>query len=107
MWLFKKELEEDNLRNKYEEKRVNGVALQLFDDKPRKNSSTGFRGVFKYYTRVSKEERFGAWITVNKKKYYKKGFNTPEEAYLNGRLILEHKHLPNIVTSNEKSDMDK
>lgn len=91
---MKEEQNDVNLRDKYEDKRVNGVAIHLFNDKPMKNSSTGYRGVFKYLTRVSKEERYGAWITVNKKKFYKKGFSTAEEAYYNGRLELEKLHLP-------------
>lgn len=86
--------DEINLRKEYEDKRVNGVALHLFDDKPRKHSSTGYRGVFSYKTRVSKEDRYGAWITVKGKRFYKKGFYTPEDAYYNGRLILEKEHLP-------------
>lgn len=90
----KKETEEVNLREKYEENRVDGVAMHLFNDKPMKNSSTGYRGVFKYYTRVSKQERYGAWITVQGEKFYKKGFATPEDAYYNGRLKLEDKYLP-------------
>lgn len=41
---------------------------------PRKDSSTGYRGVSRYLTRKSKEERFRAWITVGGKRYYKSGF---------------------------------
>lgn len=90
----KEAMDEVNLREKYEDKRVDGVAMQLFTDEPRKHSSTGYRGVYRYETRVSKKERYGAWITVKGKKFYKSGFLTPEEAYYNGRLILEEKHLP-------------
>ncbi|MDW0113752.1 hypothetical protein QT711_11190 [Sporosarcina saromensis] len=92
---LKKEMEEKHLREKYDEKRVNGVALQLFKDKePRKDSSTGYRGVSKYYTRKSKELRYRAWITVDGKRHYKSGFNTAEDAYYKGRLMLEDLHLP-------------
>jgi|SRR5690625_4766016 len=92
---LKKEVEQRNLREKYDAKRVDGVAKQLFKGKePRKDSSTGYRGVSKYYTRVSKQERYRAWITVKGERYYKSGFLTPEDAYYNGRLMLEDKYLP-------------
>lgn len=92
---IKKNLEEENLRNQYDNKRVYGVAMPLFKDKePRKDSSTGFRGVSKYLTRKSKEVRYRAWITVKGKKYYKSGFETAEEAYHNGRIVLENQYLP-------------
>lgn len=91
----KKELEEKHLREAYDNKRVDGVAKQLFKGKePRKDSSTGYRGVSRYYTRISKELRFRAWITVKGKRYYKSGFTDPEDAYYNGRLELERKYLP-------------
>lgn len=92
---LKKELEEKHLRDGYDSKRIDGVATQLFKGrKPRKDSSIGFRGVSKYLTRVKKEERYRAWITVKGKRYYKSGFKTPEDAYYNGRLILEKEYLP-------------
>lgn len=91
---LKKELEEKHLRDEYDNKRVDGVAMHLFNDKPRKDSSTGYRGVSKYYTRKSKQLRYRAWITVKGKRYYKSGFKTPEEAYYKGRLELERKYLP-------------
>jgi len=91
----KKELEVQNLREEYDNKRVDGVVKFLFKgEEPRKDSSTGFRGVSKYYTRKSKELRYRAWITVKGKRYYKSGFGSPEEAYHKGRLVLERKHLP-------------
>lgn len=91
---LKKELEQKNLRDEYDNKRVDGVTMHLFNDKPREDSSTGYRGVYQYYTRVSKQLRYCAWITVRGKRYYKKGFLTPEDAFYNGRLYLEQKHLP-------------
>lgn len=101
----KKILEKKNLRNEYDNKRVNGVVKPLFKGKkPRKDSSTGYRGVSEYYTRKSKELRYRAWITVKGKRYYKSGFTTPEEAYYNGRLKLEEKHLPKKETEHEKRD---
>lgn len=93
---IKAELEKKNLREEYDNKRVDGVAKQLFKGKePRKDSSTGYRGVSKYYTRKSEELRYRAWITVKGKRYYKAGFKTPEDAYYNGRLELEEQYLPN------------
>lgn len=92
---LKKDMDDKNLREAYDNKRINGIVAPLFKGKqPRKDSSTGFRGVSEYYTRKSKELRYRAWITVKGKKYYKAGFLTPEEAYYNGRLELEKKHLP-------------
>lgn len=92
---LKTDLEQENLRKAYDKKRIDGVAKQLFKGKePRKDSSTGYRGVAKYYTRKSKELRYRAWITVKGKQYYKSGFKTPEDAYYNGRLMLEDKYLP-------------
>lgn len=90
---LKREIDEINLRNKYDEKRKNNIAIQLFDDTPRKDSSTGFRGVTKYFTRVNKYERYRAWITVGGKQYFKHGFLTAEDAYTNGRLKLEEEYL--------------
>lgn len=99
---LKKKTDEKNLREKLENKRVNGILKPLFKGKePRKDSSTGYRGVSKYYTRKSKELRFRAWITVNGKRYYKSGFKTAEEAYYQGRLLLEKEHLPGGIKENE------
>ena len=91
---LKKELEEKHFRKKYDEKRVDGVAMHLFTEKPRKDSSTGYKGVQRYYTRKSKEERFRAYITVKGKVYKKAGFKTAKDAYYHGRLVLEDKYLP-------------
>src|SRR5690625_2224082 len=99
---LKRHIDPINLRDKYDNKRVNGVAIHLFKDKaPRKDSSTGYRGVSRYYTRVSNQERYRAWITVNGKRYYKSGFLTAEGAYYKGRLYLEDKYLPT-----ERTDKD-
>lgn len=93
--------EEENLRNAYNNKRVNGVVKPLFKGKdPRKDSSTGYRGVSKYYTRGTQDLRYRAWITVKGKRYYKSGFRTAKEAYNNGRLLLEKEHLPNNCGGN-------
>ena len=98
---LKAENEQKNLRDSYDASRVEGVVKPLFKGKePRKDSATSYRGVSKYYTRKSKELRYRAWITVKGKPYYKAGFTTPEDAYYNGRLMLEEKHLP----KKEKND---
>lgn len=92
---YKKQKDPINLRDQYDAKRVDGVATQLFKGKePRKDSSTGYRGVSKYHTRKSNELRYRAWITVDGKRYYKSGFLTAEDAYNKGRLWLEQKYLP-------------
>ncbi|MGD7007637.1 hypothetical protein [Metabacillus sp. 84] len=93
---LKRDLETENLRTQYDNKRVNGIVKPLFKgSEPRKDSSTGYRGVIKYQTRVSGEVRYKARLTVKGKIYSISGFKTPEEAYFNGRLALEKKHLPN------------
>jgi hypothetical protein len=92
---LKKEMNKRNLRDQYDNKRIDNVVKPLFKDKtPRKDSTVGYRGVSKYYTRITKELRYRAWITVNGKRHYKAGFKTAEEAYYNGRLVLEQKYLP-------------
>lgn len=96
---LKKEMDQKNLRSDYDEKRVNGVAMQLFKGKePRQDSSTGFRGVSEYHAREGKEIRYRAWITVDGKRHYKCGFKTAEEAYEKGRKFLENKYLPKLET---------
>lgn len=85
----------DNLRKKYDAKRVNGIAIQLFkEQEPRKDSTTGFHGVQRYYTRANKKERYLAHLTVKGKLYRRGGFFTPEDAYYYGRLELEKEYLP-------------
>lgn len=92
---LKTKQEQENLRKQYDRKRVNDVAMPLFKGKePRKDSSTGYRGVSKYYTQSAGNLRYRAWITVKGKRYYKTGFLTAEDAYNNGRLPLEEKYLP-------------
>lgn len=100
---LKKEQDAKNLREAYDDKRIDGVVTPLFKGKePRKDSATGYRGVSEYRTRVSKELRYRAWITVKGKRYYKSGFLTAEDAYYNGRLKLEEKYLPRKDRENEK-----
>lgn len=84
---LKKEKEADNLRNRYDSRYLFKGA------EPRRDSSTGYRGVSCYLTRVSKELRYRAWITVDGKRHYKSGFLTAEAAYFEGRLQLEKDYL--------------
>lgn len=84
----------EGLRERYDAKRVDGVTMHLFTDKPRKTNKSGYRGVRQYRTRVTNELRYQACITVKGKKYCKSGFLTPEDAYYQGRLMLEEEHLP-------------
>lgn len=90
---IKKENDDLNLREKYNDKRINGVAMHLYTDKVRPDSSTGYKGVSRYLTRVNKEERFRAYLTVQGVKHYKSGFLTPEDAY-QAYLNLKNEHLP-------------
>lgn len=77
-----------NLRERYDAKRVDGVAMQFFKGKkPRSDSTTGYRGV------VKKKGRYYAWITVSGERHYSGMFDTPAEAYYNGRLKLEAEFL--------------
>lgn len=95
---LKAEVQQVNLREKYD-------PSKLFKDKePRRDSSTGYRGVSRYFTRKSKEERYRAWITVNGKRYYKSGFLTARDAYYNGRLKLEELHLHKKAHKNRPSE---
>src|SRR5690625_2375388 len=94
---LKREIEPINLREEYENKRIDGVVRPLFKGRePRRDSGTGYRGVQRYHTRVSNEERYRAIITVKGKIYKRAGFLTAESAYYDsgGRLDLERKHLP-------------
>lgn len=103
---YKKENEQINLRDQYDAKRVDGIAKQLFKGKdPRKDSSTGYRGVSKYYTRKSKELRYRAWITLAGERKYKSGFLSAEDAYYKGRMWLEQKYLPK--GDNENTEFEK
>lgn len=80
-------LRTDNLRRAY-------TPTSLFKGKePRRDSSTGYRGVSRYLTRKNKNVRYRAWLTVNGKRYYKSGFLTASEAYYQGRVKLEQKYL--------------
>lgn len=97
---LKNELNQMHLRNDYNDKRVNRVAMPLFKGRePRKDSSTGHRGVSKYLTRKSKEERYRALITVKGQRHYKSGFLSAEDAYYRGRLELEKEYLPKTTTN--------
>lgn len=76
----------------YEAKRVDGVATFLINDKLQKNNSTGYKGVQKYKL-ADGSIRYEGYLTVNKKRYGKKGFKTAQEAY-EYRLTLIDKYVP-------------
>ena len=76
----------------YNDKRVNGVATFLINDKMQKNNTTGYKGVQKYFL-ASGEVRYMAYLTVGKKRYSKSGFITPTEAYDYRQFLIE-KHVP-------------
>lgn len=84
---LKGETDKNNLRDSYDS------SFLFLGKEPRKDSTTGYRGVKRYYTRKTRKERYQAWITVDGKQYYKGGFLTAEDAYYSGRLELEKKYL--------------
>lgn len=89
----------EHLREAFQSKKIDGVAVQLFTDKPNKNNASGYKGVVK-----KGPNNYQARIKVNGKTYYKYGFKTASEAYYKGRLALEKEHLPEkfIEKRNEK-----
>ena len=76
----------------YNDKSVEGVATFLINDKMQKNNTTGYKGVQKYYL-ASGEARYNAYLTVGGKRYAKRGFSTPQEAY-EYRQELVAKYVP-------------
>lgn len=76
----------------YNDKRVEGVATFLINDKMQKNNTTGYKGVQKYYL-ASGEARYSAYLTVGGKRYSKGGFDTPQKAY-DYRQKLVDKYVP-------------
>lgn len=70
--------------------RIDGVELERFSNKVSSANSTGFRG-------VDLDKRTGSYrarITVKGQEYALYGFKTAKDAYYNGRLALEQRHLP-------------
>lgn len=90
---LRKDTEPKTLRKAFDNHRVQGVAMQMFTDKPNSNNTSGYRGVVQYLTRKG-AVRFKAYIMVKGKRYSKGGFLTAKDAYVNGRLILENELLP-------------
>lgn len=82
----------ENAHEGYNQKRVNGIATFLINDKIQKNNKTGYKGVLQYRL-ADGSVRYQSYLTVAGKNYSKKGFNTPEEAY-NYRLKLVEKYVP-------------
>ena len=67
---------------------IDGVRLTDFGKKKLKNNTSGYTGVYK------KRNKWVAELIVKGKRYRKFGFDTPEDAYFNGRLKLEEEYFP-------------
>lgn len=79
-------------RKRYDEKRVEGVATFLINEKMQKNNTSGYKGV-QLYRLVDGSARYKAYLTVGKKRYSKKGFKTAIDAH-NYRQKLIDKYVP-------------
>lgn len=86
-------------RRGYEDKRVDGIATFLINEKMQKNNTSGYKGV-QMYRLPDGSVRYKAYLTVGKKSYQKRGFKTAVEAY-NYRLGLIDKHVPKKGDKNE------
>lgn len=76
----------------YDQKRVEGVATFLINEKVQKNNKTGYNGVQAYHL-ADGRVRYMAYLTVGKKRYSKKGFKKAIEAH-KYRLELVDKYVP-------------
>ena len=76
-------------QEKYKELTIDGVREPDFVNRKKLSTNTsGYTGVYK------KSNKWVAELIVKGKKHRMYGFDTPEEAYYNGRLKLEEEHLP-------------
>lgn len=73
-----------------EDTKINGVQVFRFTEKANKNTTSGYKGV--YFDKQT--QKYIAHLKVNDKLHRKTGFDTAEDAYYNGRLVLEDKYLP-------------
>lgn len=78
----------------YERSRIDGVAMINYNKKRAANNTTGYKGVQAYNTKEG--IKYKAKLTVAGKHHHIFGFETAEDAYYNGRLVLEDEHLPKI-----------
>lgn len=80
----------EKMHSALEDVQIDGVQILRFNDKTNKNNKSGFKGVML----DKRNNRYYAQLTVKGKVYTKSGFDTAEDAYYNGRLVLEDKYLP-------------
>lgn len=73
-----------------EDTKINGVQVFRFTEKANKNTTSGYKGV--YFDKQT--QKYIAHLKVNGKSHRKTGFKTAEDAYYNGRLVLEDEYLP-------------
>ena len=93
---LQRELASDVVKKKI----VNGTKPDAFKDGAMmKTNTTGFRGVTSY--KQSGKTKYMAYLGVQGKRYSKKGFKTPEEAY-EYRLELEEKYLKPVLEEIEQ-----
>lgn len=91
------------MRDNLADAEIDGVQVLRFTDKPNRNSTSGYKGVFYNKSRG----KYTAHIKVNGKTYTKSGFDTAKDAYYNGRLVLEDEHLPDKVAINRLKESRK
>ena len=65
--------------------------LIYYNKKMNSNNSSGYTGV------VKNGKKWTAQITVKGVRHWINGFDTPEQAYREGRLVLESEYLPEEI----------
>lgn len=84
------DLQKAGVNAKVSDVQINGVEILRFNDKTNKNNKSGFKGVIL----EKRTNKYYAQLTVKGQVYTKSGFDTAEDAYYNGRLVLEDEYLP-------------
>lgn len=77
------------------DKAIDGVRPTDFNKKKRSDNTSGYTGVYR------RKGKWDAEIIVKGKVHRIGGFSTPEQAYLEGRLVLEAKYLPDGIKRKE------
>lgn len=72
-------------------KSIDGIRIGDFNKKKYSNNSSGYTGV------VKSGNKWRAEIIVKGVKHRLYGFETPEQAYKEGRLVLEKEYLPKEI----------
>lgn len=85
-----KHLQKSGVNTRVSDVHIDGVQILRFNDKTNKNNKSGFKGVML----DKRHNKYYAQLTVKGKVYTKSGFKTAEDAYYNGRLVLEDEYLP-------------